>query len=483
MKLRFAKFIISGLLVGGLLTACNKNSSDDEDDTSLADVGSASTIVTGFSLKSNYKLLVGLDSVFFSIDQVKAHIFNADSLPEGTDVRKLQVTISAPSSAKSVEIIMPSRYDGQDTIINYLKNPNDSINFSRGSVMLRVSSASGLEERVYTVNVNVHKVNADSLQWNAQNSRLQSDLSPRPIEEKSVQLGDTYFTLTRNAAGDACMATSASPLFGSWTFAPAALPADARIETLAATSDALYIIGGEKLYRSTNGLTWTDTETDGWTWLYGGYDTDIIGAKGTDRWAAYPSTSLEGEIPSGMPVRGTSTLWAYSDDWFIAPQAMFIGGIAADGTYCGDTWGFDGANWGQLSSRNALPEAEGFVLFPYFTYRSGNNKFYIITKYSCWIALGGKTADGMNNKVYISLDNGVNWREASQSMQLPEAISPRSGASIMLADKTFNSRATAPITSWDAPFILLSGGYSRDGSLYDQLWTGVLNRLTFKPLQ
>lgn len=481
MKLRFAKFIISGLLIGGLLTACNKKTDDDEDETSLADVGSASTIVTGFSLKSNHKLLVGLDSVFFSIDQVTAQIFNADSLPNGTDVRKLQVSVSAPTAAKSVDIIMPSLYNGKDTVINYLKNPKDSINFSQGSVMLRVTSASGQEERVYTVKVNVHKINADSLQWNATCEKLPSNLSQRPVDAKSVQLGDKYYTLTTNSTG-ASMAISTDPLLGQWNSQSTELPADARVQTLCATTDALYIIGGDKLFRSTDGLTWTDTETEGWTWLYGGYDTDIVGAKGS-QWATYP-TSATGAIPAAMPVKGTSTLWTYTDDWFISPQAIFVGGVTADGSYSGDAWGFDGANWGRLSSRNALPEAEGITLFPYFTYRTGNNKFYIITRYSCWIAIGGKTEKGLNNKVYISLDNGVNWREAPLAMQLPSALSPRFGASVMLADKTYGvSRAVTPITSWDAPFILLSGGKNAQGSLYDQLWTGVINRLTFKPLQ
>ncbi len=482
MKSKISKFIISGLLLGGLLvTACNKDK-DDSTETTLADVGSSSTIVTSFSIKPNYKLLVGLDSVFFSIDQVEARIFNADSLPEGTDVRKLVVNIGTPSSAKSVELIMPSLYSGRDTVINYLKNPTDSINFSQGPVMLRVNSSSGKEERVYLVNVNVHNVNADSLQWETSARKLPTTFT-EPVAEKSVKFNEKYLTYTCNAAGQAQLAVNLDPLSDLWTTSGVTLPANAQIETLTATADALYIIGDTKLYRSEDGMTWSDTSTEGWTWLYGEYDGNIIGAKGT-QWEIYP-TGQTGAIPAAMPVKGTSVMWSYTDEWFIAPQALLAAGVTATGEYVGDAWGFDGSNWGRLSGRNALPKAEGITLFPYFTYRTGNNKFYVVTKHSCWIALGGKTAADVNKTVYISLDNGVNWIKAPQSMQLPKEIMPRYGASVMLVDKTFDqgARAVKPITRWDAPYVLLSGGYNASGALYNQTWTGVLNRLTFKPLQ
>ena len=484
MNFKPIRFIITGLIASGLLCACNKDSDDSESEQVLADVGASSTIVSSFSLKYNIKLLVGLDSVFFSIDQVNGRIFNADSLPVGTDVRKLQVNIGAPSSASAVEIIMPSLYDGRDTVINYLKNPSDSINFSQGGVMLRINSSNGEHERVYSVNVNVHKIKADSLQWQTSSRALPSTLSPRANAEKSVKFGDKFYCLTRNSAGQAQMAVSASPLTNQWDINATQLPADAMIESLSATADALFIIGGDKLYKSTDGLNWTDTDTSGWTWIYGAYGDEILGAQGSN-WVLYPS-GTSGVIPAAMPVKATSVLWSYTDEWFIDPQAIFAGGITADGSYSGDAWGFDGTGWGRLSSRGSLPAAEGITLFPYFTFRSGNNKFYIITKHSCWIALGGKMANGtVNTKVYTSLDNGVTWREASTALQLPSEISPRYGTSVILTDKTFTSgsRAIAPITDWDAPYIILSGGYTARGVLYNEQWTGVINRLTFKPLQ
>jgi hypothetical protein len=45
------------------------------------------------------------------------------------------------------------------------------------------------------------------------------------------------------------------------------------------------------------------------------------------------------------------------------------------------------------------------------------------------------------------------------------------------------SRATAPITQWEVPYIYLFGGYDSEGYLYNSVWRGVINRLSFKPLQ
>lgn len=45
--------------------------------------------VTAFSLNDNKKVLDSLSNVFFSIDLVSANIFNADSLPYGTNVSRL----------------------------------------------------------------------------------------------------------------------------------------------------------------------------------------------------------------------------------------------------------------------------------------------------------------------------------------------------------------------------------------------------------
>lgn len=481
------KFIIA-LLASALCwaTACNKESEDDNsanEPTTSSVEGESSTLVTAFSLRPYVKLLQNLDSVFFSIDQVKAQIFNADSLPWGTDVRKIPVLISAPSTATGVDIIMPNRTDGTDTVINYLSNPTDSVNFSHGSVWLRITPASG-EQRIYTVKLNVHAINPDSLQWEAERQSLPGPDGQR--RQKAAQLANAVYSLSSNGRA-LTMAHTANPLSGQWTSAAVSgLPSDVRIETLTATSNSLYILGADgALYSSADGSAWSATGSTGWRWLYGAMEQQLVGSKGT-KWATWPA-GTEGDIPAAMPVEGTSQLWSYTDQWFITPQCIMAGGQCADGSLSNAAWGFDGSAWIALSgvSRN-LPSARDMTLFPYFCYLTTAKNYFSATRQSAWIALGGTKADGSLQKdVYLSTDNGINWRRAPQAMQLPAAMAPRSGASVAIAWEEFsaNSRAVRPITEWNAPIIFLFGGYDASGTLCNEMWRGAINRLTFKPIQ
>lgn len=482
---KLLKIIASGMLVAiaaASLSSCNSDTTSSEDDTNPYVSTSASTLVTSFSLRSNKKILTNLDSVYFSIDQVKALIFNADSLPCGTDVSRMQLTIGRSSDISKLEVIMPSRFSGRDTTVNLLTNPNDSINFTRGYINLRVQAGNGISERVYKVSLNLHAINADSLQWQMTPSTLPA-APTAPSNHAAVEFQGKYYSLTNGQ-----MSRSTAPLDPSqWQpLTPSNLPDAALASTLRASTAALYILANGELWTSTDGQNWTPTSSTGWTWLYGGYTDQIVGVC-NNRWTLYPS-QISGDIPSGMPTNATSPLIEYTSTWNLTPEALLVGGIDQTGTYCGDAWGFDGANWAKLSGNlgniRCLPPAQGYSLFPYFSYRTSSSQFYLTAKQSCWVALGGQRPNGqMQDSVYISLDNGLNWRTAPATMQLPKEMAPRTGASILLANKTFSSRAITPITSWDAPYIILSGGKDAQGTLFNQTWIGAINRLTFKPLQ
>lgn len=482
MNTRFLQFIIlaAGVLCG--LSACNSDS-DNYTQESVSQAGS-STLVSSFSLKPNAKILSRLDSVYFSIDQVKGEIFNADSLPWGTDVRKLTLNVQV-ASASNVEIIMPKLTDGTDTVINYMQNPTDSINFTNGQVWLRVGSSDGEFERIYSVKVNVHKCNADSLQWNMSPTPLPGNpASPRA--QRAAELNGKYYSLCRTASA-LTLATADNPA-GDWhTEVVRSLPADVDVSSFTATADALYVRSSSgDLYTCADGLSWHKI-SEGWSYVYGAYADQLVGLK-EGKWLTWPG-GLSGALPEGMPVSGTSQMWTFTDEWALAPQAIFVGGKKADGTLSTDSWGFDGTSWAQLSGvsgSRALPAAQGWQLLPYFTFRINKNNFRA-TRQSAWIAFGGTLANGTAQKqTYISLDNGLNWRLAADNLQLPAAMAPRYGASIILCEKQFtaSSRAVKPVTEWDAPYIYLFGGYKPDdGTLLNQSWVGVINRLTFKPLQ
>lgn len=478
MKLSITKLMILATALPLLLSSCKKD--DDTDTTDYALDYDSSTLVSGFNIKPNTKILANLDSVFFSIDQVKAEIFNADSLPWGTDVRKLVVNVTTQRSA-SISIVMPSLEDGQSVTVT----TSDSINFSSPQgVWMRVTSYNGERERVYSVKVNVHQCNPDSLQWETETITLPSAGLPGLKESQTVELNNKVYTLARGTS-ETKIYVSDSPAATTADATVVNLPADADINSLCASSDALYLLTASgSLLTSTNGIDWTEA-LNGWTHLYGAYADQAIGLKDNE-WHSYPS-GRSGTLPSGMPVSETSRMWTFTNDWAIAPMALLIGGRDSSGALSRNAWGFDGANWTQLSGlmqTRMLPAAANMTLFPYFTFKV-NTTTYLVNKQSAWFALGGTLADGtINDRIYVSLDNGVNWNEAPEDLQLPTEVAPRCSASVLLSNHTFTAaRAIRPITEWDAPYIYMFGGYDASGKLLREVRVGVINRLTFKPLQ
>lgn len=133
-----------------VLGACNAEKSDEP-----AYEPALSVAVQGFSLTANSKVMANLDSVFFSIDLDHAVIFNADSLPVGTNINKLVPKITFPAAVSKAEIKM-SGGTTRTGIVNYKTSPTDSIDFT-GDVTLTLSTEDGALSKTYTLKVNVHK--------------------------------------------------------------------------------------------------------------------------------------------------------------------------------------------------------------------------------------------------------------------------------------------------------------------------------------
>ncbi|MCM1518937.1 MAG: DUF6242 domain-containing protein [Pseudoflavonifractor sp.] len=496
-------FVYPALLVAMTLpvTSCNKEG------TSYETVLSSSAQVKNFAIKANTKVLPNLDKVFFTIDLENYRIFNADSLPYGTDVRKLVPTISVASSS-AIEIIVSGAKLQSDTTFNYLANPGDTIDFS-GNVILRVVSADQQTSRDYRVSLNVHKMKADSLYWNKTARRDLPTTLSNPTAQKSLTYRGEAYCLAQ-AGGSYTLAHADNPA-NDWAVSDVTFPFTPDVNSLAASTDALYILDTDgNLYSSPDGLAWTSCGVM-WHSIIGGYMDAVVGVEkrdGTYRHARYPSTGNPGAVPDNFPVSGHSALVIYSTEWSNESQAIMTGGILADGTPTGATWGYDGKSWIEIN-RDGLPALSDMTLFPYFGYHTDPSA-WIVTKASIWVAMGGRDASGRNSdKTYMSFDCGINWKLADELMQLPdyipsfhnaqalvfdEMLHSRSGHSRWeaTADRTLpvwwmvdmpSSRAVTPITEWECPYVYLFGGVSADGTLYPTVWRGVINRLTFQPLQ
>lgn len=502
MSKKLLYFIIS-LATVSILGSCNKDS-----DNGVITSSSSTVVVSSFSLSKDEKVLTGLDSVFFSIDLTSAQVFNADSLPYGTDVSRLVPKIGVEGC--SVAELHFSRANKPDTVVNYLTNPADSIDFSAGTVKLHLASANLEAERDYYISVNVHKMKPDSLYWNRTARRNLPTSIGIPGRQKTVVYKNHTVCLT--AAGtNYCIATSSNPGDDNWTTQGVNFPFTPAVETLSATSDALYITDSDgKLYRSADGASWTDCAVT-LHYIYGGYGDKLLAVE--RRGAAYyhvtyPATTATA-VPEGCPIEGTSQIATFTNEWSAGTQAYVLGGITSEGQLTGSMWGYDGHNWAKISQQE-VPAGKGKTMFSYVTFKTDSTSWK--TKaYTTLVALGGQNAAGVNDKtVYISLNMGLNWKKADALMQLPDYIPAMFDSQVVVANSTltvnkasshweelsssplprwYRLAASAstdgkkPITEWECPYVYLFGGKSAEGTLYNTVWRGVINRLSFKPLQ
>ncbi len=496
--------VISSLLAGA--SACNSEESENH----IVVYSNASTIISSVQLEENDDIIENLDSVFFSIDQTNALIFNADSLPYGTHVNKLVPQITT-ESASAVELQIP-RVGQTDSIVDYLENSTDSVDFSNGPIKVKVTAADGTTTRVYTFKVNVHQVKSDTLIWSrAQQANLPSSFTV-PQKQHTTATASAIYCLTY-ASGEYCMASAVNPA-SAWTRNKFTFSFIPRIETFTGTDDALYILAEDgTLYTSTDGLSWSPT-SQRWDNIYGNYGTELWGSvnnSGTWNRVSYPTAKVQA-IESTFPVSGTSQTVNFVFEMSNRPQILITGGVMASGEYSGSTWGYDGNSWVCLTSKPMPYALKDPVVVPYFIseYKVGTMR---TTKRSALIAMFGERQDGkLNDTVYISRDFGVTWDKAGQQLQLSRSFPLRTEAQGFVYTETINSRglqgytplwvelgtprlpigarfvnsvvsrsATLP-ASWDCPYIYIFGGIDETGNTYNTLWRGVISGFTFKPV-
>lgn len=515
----FAKTALAALLAGVSLCACNEDEKTYSiDGIDLSVNQNSNTAITEFSLKANRKVLAGLDSVFFSIDLEKFSIFNADSLPKGTDISKMLVTIGNSGSSKIV--IAYTDFDTQEKKeIDYSESSyTDSINFY-DDVTITVTSLDERYSKTYDVKVNVHQVEADSLCWGSmQFAPLPG--AKTPVAQGTALKDNKLYCFTAAADGKISLATTETPETpASWEVKTVTLPFTPRLETIKADNNNLYILDTDgALYSSVNADTWTRLQTD-WVSTIGTINNVLYGIgidNGQYRFVSQPAgaNDANSQVPADFPVTGTSQMYLFENAWSSQPQGIITGGRCADGTLSGYSWGFDGNSWARFG---CLPEGaalENVTMFPYYTFTTDQTNWQT-TKYQTLFAMGGTDAEGEVQKdVYVSRDNGLNWQLADTLMQLPEEMPALSAAQAFVIEQTLYdakqatasgawneiatrripawyqldvqapaSRAVAPITEWACPYVYLFGGVQQDGQMSNSIWRGAINRLTFKPLQ
>lgn len=491
----------------GALAGCNSS-----ENTEYSYTESSSVLVSGFYLANNDNVLDSLENVFFSIDLEGGKIFNADSLPYGTNVSHVIPQITTPSTASEVTLKFFSTEANRDSTVNYLTNATDSIDFSHGPVSLTVKSQSGLATKIYEIRVNIHQVKADSLAWyRIERAPLPSDFGTT-TSQSAVRCGNNFYCLTTDGTSY-CLAITDNPNDPNWHTGIVTFPFAPNVESLRATDSNLYILSVDgALYTSSDFTTWEATG-EVWKYIYGAYNDQIFGSKSDISGlsiAFYPSGTQQ-TMPKGFPVEGTSQPACYNTPMGSSTQLVMLGGRTSDGSLVKGAWSFDGTNWANVTKTPIERALEHMTMVPYDLVELPNTT-WAPQSYPTLLAFGGRDEIGsLNRTVYYSRDWGMTWSEAPSLVQMPVEMPSFYGASAfgysttLYADSrstlwaemplrtlprgasfmTGNSlsRAIAPITEWECPAIFLFGGRNYQGNTLNNVWRGVIYHYTFKPVQ
>ena len=477
-----------------VLVSCNKDN-DDDDSTYSYSESQQTTLITGFALQADADVLASLDSVHFTVDYDNGLIYNADSLPVGTDITKLKVTVNFLNTVSSAVFNITDATVQADTTINYTTSMTQSLDFT-GKTVLTVTSYDKNRVKDYDVKVLVHKVNPDTLIWNKSWRRDLPGYRSSAIGHKAVKQGDLYRILNYNG-NESFLFTAWAPNQGTWDKQSVSLPFVPQVQSLVATDDALYMLDADGvLYTSPDGLEWTSC---GVTWysLLGAYNGRVLGiVQGTDGYFhdEYPHSEgfIANAVEDGFPVSHSSGMIVTDNKWTVAQQAMIVGGMDRDGKLVSDVWGFDGQRWGKINNihTNVLPALADATLFAYYTYKSlsGVRRY---ARQDTWYVMGGKLADGSLNKdIYLSNTQGITWIKGDSCISQPDNMPGFYGAQAFVHYETLTANQGSNIprrvaslpTSWECPFIYLFGGFNDQDRLLPYVWRGVYNRLTNAPV-
>lgn len=232
---RYSGLLAIALMVVLCCTSCLGNK-DDETSVVQRNDAAITTFVLGTLTRTMHTTSsTGADSTYtvtlagskyrFSIDHVGRRIFNADSLPTGTDVKKVLVTIGTYNNSG---VYIESLTDA-NTLTAY--SSADSLDLSQPR-KLRVVAFGTAQYVTYTLNVNVHQQEGNQFSWSEQTALSAEAQTAFNAQEQQKQ-----------SAEQAAMNYVGSSREGAYAFA-----AD-----------------GHLVMTTDQWQTWTDEELDGYT--------------------------------------------------------------------------------------------------------------------------------------------------------------------------------------------------------------------------
>lgn len=445
--------VMCGLLAAmTLLASCMKD--NDSSSTLYND-----TAITAFSLGTLNRYLhttssTGADSVYkvtvtgsdykFSIDQATHRIFNADSLPAGTDVKHV-ITYVTTLNNGSVYV----KSAKSDSVMYH--SSADSLDFSEPRIFLvTASDGSGYEE--YTVKINVHQEEGEKFVWKA---HANNDDIAALEAAKAVMIDEELFVFGVKAGKTVGYKTTDGE---SWT-ALLELEDETAYRNIMTFGGNLYTLVNGSLQSSADGETWSVVKENvevsqlvasNSGELYGLSDAGVIlfSEDGGETW----KEDVFDEDVTWLPQEEIAYACLPVQMTYGAEQIVLAGTSPAIPYYA--------SVWRKISEHDVQSQEDKWVYID----RSDNYRFalpqlknLVMMPYDDGILAWG-VEDGEFSSIYQSRDNGIIWKK-NTNYKLPE---------------DFNGSTASFAAATDGKEIWLVSGVT------GEVWQGHLNKVAWE---
>lgn len=432
-KIKTIALLLSAVCI---MTSCL---GDNDVDTTTYDDAAVSSFTLG-SLKAYLHTTSskGTDSIYsvsvtgskykVYIDQLKNEIYNVDSLPLGTDMKHVLVTVNAKNSGIPVLKSITS-----DSISVF--GSTDSLDFSVERE-LQVFSLSRQYKRSYKVNLVAHKEVADSFVWTKMPES--SQIAAYDNVSATAFMGNIFVIGAKGTSAEFIKtATNDGKSWSAVSF-PTQLTAEAKMVEL---GDELIVTDAETIYSTYDGNAWTSKEAKGIKQVLG-YCNGELYALSTDgtlmvstddakTWKAEELDNSKALMPTvccNTSVNATITNAEVS--------RIILIGNRDENVYAQDKTAMI---WTKIVDAG-YPQQQ---MWSYQKFEEYNKKYLPCMENLCVInycggmlAIGGKGTGNSSvkayGKLYFSTDNGITWDEDKRFV-LPSGFA--TGKAVMTVDE------------------------------------------------
>ena len=385
-----------------------------------------------------------------TINQRTNNIENRDSLPYGSQLSRVIATIHFDGST------LAYREKGSNSEWTSY-NATDSLDLTK-PLELFLTSNDNQSSRIYTLKVNVHQQEGDSLFWKQCDNNV-AELTDM-TDMKAFVLNDKLFVLGQKISGITLAERSSTEAEGEWTETPVTdLPATTDIQTLRQYEDMLYL--------STNdGSIFSSADAKGWRQEGSTYSAPLKLVEKTEKYyyaisegkilrSADASTWEEETLDTDATMLPTTDIRALSAEQANGNNRIILVGQSENSD--------NAVVWNKMWNDSEKEENAEWIYFPI---THDNNipcprlEYLNLLSYDgkC-IAFGGASIDNSKKALetmYVSQDYGITWRPDKEH-RMPVELKGIEGCITSTVDENY--------------FIWIITNA--------QVWRGRLNRLGF----